>query len=139
MTSALERGIFDAIGSLVSDRVYPVELPDIERAFPAIVYQVIDNPRQSTQSGDSGTTFARIQFRLYGSTYAECCTLRDSFVAFCASQQVPPFVGIGSPAVILGGWFIDSEQDEGAAAPLKDSGVRLWSKRLDVIIHTADL
>lgn len=144
MTGALERGIYDAftadatLNGLLSGRVYPLELPDDMRTFPAIVYQVIDNARQHNQDGDQGATFARVQFRLYDTTYAGCATLRDAFVDFCKAHHNAPNTGFGSPVVYLGGWFIETEQDE-SNPNLKGSGTRLFSKRLDATIHTNDL
>lgn len=144
MATALERGLIDGwtadagLSGLMSDRIFPIELPETNRTFPAAVYQIIDNPRQATQDGDSGTTLARVQVRLYAATYQECCDLRDAMVAFCATHQAPPNTSFGSPAVLLGGWFITNEQDE-PAPELKDSGVRLFSKRLDITIHTTDI
>ena len=144
MTSALERGIIDAFASdatitgLISGRMYPVRLPDTARDFPAIVYQTISNPRQITQDGDSGTTFARVQLWLYARTYLECCTLRDAVVDFAKAHQTPPTTSFGSPAVLLAGWFVENEQD-GDEPELEQSGVTLYWKRIDVTIHTNDL
>lgn len=144
MTSALERGLVDAfaadatLNGLIAGRLYPLVLPDSNRTFPAVVYQVIDNPRQYSHDGDTGTTFARVQFRFYATTYQGCCDLRDAFVAFCAAHQIPPNTSFGSPAVTLAGWFIENESDD-TSPPLKDSGTQLFSKRLDATIHTSDL
>lgn len=145
MTTALEVGFVAAwtndagINAFLNGRIFPLLLPDDNREFPAAVYQVIDNPRQQSQQGDQGTTFARVQVRLYARTYAECCSLRDAVVDFCAAQQADPTSSaFGSPAVYLTGWFIDTEQDD-FNPELLDSGTRLFSKRMDMIIHTADL
>ncbi len=141
MASALERGIVDAfaadagIDALMGGRLFPMELPDSNRIFPAGVYQIIDNPRQATQDGDSGTTFARVQFRLYAHTYLETVAMRNAIVS--AYSGTKP-AGFGSPAVLLTGWFIENERDE-IATELQQSGVNLFSKRLDITIHTTDI
>lgn len=141
MTSALERGIVDAfaanmtLNTLVAGRVYPLVLPDTNRQFPAVVYQVIDNPRDYTQDGDAQYTLARVQFRFYDTTYAAALALKNAFVDQYSGNQEAAF---GSPAVYLSGFFVASESDENAPT-LQDSGTKLYSKRVDFIIFAKDL
>ena len=140
MTISLERGIVDAfaanatLNGLLAGRVFPLVLPDTSRLFPSVVYQVIDAPRDYNQEGDGRTVLARVQLRLYAETYQGVVDLRNAFVDAYSGTKPAAF---GSPAVHLHGWFVENESDDFAAA-LQESGIRLFSKRIDVTIHARD-
>lgn len=66
----VENDIFDALKSIVSNRCYPMQMPQ-GSALPAIVYsRVASNPQNRLQGGAS-IDQVRIQVDIYATTYKQ--------------------------------------------------------------------
>lgn len=72
----IEQDIFNALKSLVSNRVYPLVMPQ-SPTYPAIVYNRIANTAQNTLEGGSSLDQVRMQIDVYATTYSAAKTLSD--------------------------------------------------------------
>ncbi len=63
------------IVALVGNRIRPGFRPQVE-TLPALTYTVIDNPRLHGLSGVNAQAVARVQFDCWGSTLADCVSIK---------------------------------------------------------------
>lgn len=64
-TNSIGQVVFSQLGSLISNRVYPVVMPQ-DVTYPAICYHVISVVPQATKSTTSVSDKIRIQVDMYG-------------------------------------------------------------------------
>lgn len=139
MTADVEVGLIAAfaadapLNALIGGRVYPNELPE-SPTLPAVVYQVISAPRSYTQDGDAGVAMTRFQLHIHADTYADVRSVKNALLAAYSGTAAQAF---GSPAIYLGGWFFEGEQDV-FSDDLGVEGARHPVKLLDVVIHACD-
>lgn len=90
-----------ATADLVGDRVYPLELPQVgdnkASPLPAIVYMVVDAPREYHHKGPSYLVKARVQLDLIGEKYGDAQKLRR---AICGTKAAPGVLS-GRQAVVM--------------------------------------
>jgi len=73
----IEQQIFDALKGLVSNRCYPIMMPE-KPTFPAIVYSRIANVPYNTIVSASTLDQVRVQIDIYANTYSAAKTLSAS-------------------------------------------------------------
>lgn len=123
-----------ALGAIIGERLYPVELPQ-KPAYPAATYQVVrGTARGYTMDGQDGATPFRVQFDLYAETYGQAVAMRRALMRDLSGFQgeVPT-----SPPVLIHGAFADNEGDSAESA-LEPAGPRVKRKSLDFIIWTKE-
>lgn len=73
--ASLEEDIISALGasggllSLISNRAYPVKLPQ-NPVLPAVTYQIISAVPTYSHDGDSNLDFTRVQFTVWATTFS---------------------------------------------------------------------
>lgn len=68
-------GSYAGVTTLISDRLYPIMLPQ-EPTLPAATYLIVDDPQTYSHSGTSWRQ-ARVQFDCYASTYLTAHAVAD--------------------------------------------------------------
>lgn len=121
---SLESDLFDALKTLVSNRVYPLTFWQPSGAlptWPAIRYTLSGAEPGATVCGDSGeaTADVRVQLDLVATTYTALRTLRTAVLA-----AMVPFA---TPAL----W--DGEDEE------YDEETKTFRARLDYVIYPSSL
>ena len=76
----------EAINALIVGRLYPVYLPQ-GAALPAIAYQLIDAPQQTTTDGPLGLTDATYQFNCFAATHAALIELTEAMILLLANYH----------------------------------------------------
>jgi len=73
----IEQSIYSTLGSLVSNRVYPLTMPQ-NPTFPAIVYTRVSINPENRLEGGSSLDQIRIQIDSYAKTYSAVKSLAES-------------------------------------------------------------
>jgi hypothetical protein len=100
--------------------------------FPAVVVQVVSNPRSYVLGGKLPTSFARVQFGVYG---AGADSANADVVVNAIGAFLPTFNAIGIPGLAVYPNMIVGDRDGGIAQTQPMSYIRL----LDVMIFDNDL
>lgn len=66
-----------AIAALISDRAYPLELPQVP-LYPCVVFTVVSAPTTHTHSGRRRLEPIRVQFEAFGETYDDAVAVKDA-------------------------------------------------------------
>lgn len=69
-----------AVTMIVSDRIYPVTMPSLEKGgtfYPAVVFDLAGRERHQTHQGPDGLVKSRLMIRCLGPKYFEVKTLAD--------------------------------------------------------------
>ncbi|MDA8227051.1 MAG: DUF3168 domain-containing protein [Desulfitobacterium hafniense] len=93
------------LAKLVSDRVYPLTLPQ-KCPLPAIAYQRVSGARMHALQGDTGYTMPVLQFSCWAGNYAECKVVAEQ-LRLCL-QNFSGFMG-GPDGVFVGAVLLESE------------------------------
>ncbi len=118
-------GLNALIGTRISADVLPEQSP-----FPAVVYQVIDAPREHYQPSGAfiGLNRPRIQFKCFGINYASAVLTAAAVIAALEGFMGP----MGSPATWMYGILPDNELDDEEAYGVG----RLYVRIVDcLVIH----
>ncbi len=83
-------GSYTGLTALISDRLYPMMLPQ-EPTLPAATYLIVDDPQTYSHSGISWRQ-ARVQFDCYAATYLAAHNIADQVEAAINAW------GTGNPA-----------------------------------------
>jgi hypothetical protein len=59
------------LAAIVSDRIYPIRMPDDLATFPAVTYQRVSGGREVAHDGDAALTRPRFQISVWGQGYKE--------------------------------------------------------------------
>jgi hypothetical protein len=101
--------------------------------YPAVVTQLISNPRAYSQDGQMPTSWARVQFTIWGGPYTAGAQAREdvgqALGAFFATLDLS-----SRPAGLVQPNFIDLERN--AAYPQKDG--LLYQKVMDLMVFVDD-
>jgi hypothetical protein len=73
----MESEMLGVIGAFVSNRIYPLRLPE-GVTLPAVAWEVVSNFPEADHSGDAGLEMARLRYKVFGSNYASAKTVADS-------------------------------------------------------------
>jgi len=65
------------VAAVVASRIYPVVMPE-DPTLPAITYQRIDGPRETSLDLDSSLAHPRIQVSAWGNAYADVKNAADA-------------------------------------------------------------
>lgn len=118
-----------AVSELIAARMYPDALKQ-GTELPAIVYYVIDRPRDNTLAGPGDVARTRIQLDCYGHTREEADAVADAVETVLAAFVVP--------AMMAGLWVMTLELvgPTWKSDPPTD-GSDDWRRisMLDVIVH----
>lgn len=117
-----------AVAALVSNRVYPVVLPEAP-IYPAITYTIVTGSSEYAMQGASKLASPRIQLDLYAATHFGVLQLKGAVMATLSG-----FSGtVGSPPVKIYGAFRSMELDA-YEQQLERSGPTVWRKTLDFTV-----
>jgi hypothetical protein len=67
---------FTGLTNLVSNRIYPVVLPE-NPTYPAVTYQRISAVRASAMSTDTGLVQTRVQVSIWSTLYSEAKSVKE--------------------------------------------------------------
>lgn len=98
---------YAGLSSLVSNRVYPVLLPQ-DCQLPAVTYQRVSGPRVHCQGGDPGIAHPRIQVSCWAVTYSAARSIAAQVIA--ALQDFTGTMG-GTGGVTVQASFLDDDAD----------------------------
>ncbi len=108
----------------VGNRIYPLVIPEgVE--LPAIAYQRISTPRESTHSGPSGLASPRFQFSCVSGKYSEANGLVNA-----VRRALDGYKGTmgGVNGINVGAVFVENTIDESSGSP------DLCELKLDAVI-----
>jgi hypothetical protein len=74
----IEQTVFEVLAPLVNDRVYPLQMPQSQAAYPSVVYTRIASEPQNRLSAGASLDQVRMQIDCYDTTYLGAKTLAAS-------------------------------------------------------------